>query len=133
MVAADPFEKEHEAGPKISQPADIFAPERPNSKGFDLSNPEVLAHLQAQRARRQTWSYGDLGQPHPVHSPATGDQIGQIKFLSADQARQLAAAATPWQAHSSPAGRDVCAKLQISMSAMRRSILLCSPMRPVKH
>ena len=32
-----------------------------------------------------------------MHSPATGDQIGQIRFLSADQARQLAAAATPWQ------------------------------------
>ena len=97
MVAADPFEKQHEPGPKISQPADIFAPERPNSKGFDLSNPEVLAKLQAQRARHQTWSYGDLGEPHTVHSPATGDQIGQIKFLSADQARQLAANATPWQ------------------------------------
>ena len=97
VVAADPFEKQDEPGPKISQPADIFAPERPNSKGFDLSNPEVLAKLQAQRARRQTWSYGDLGDPHPVHSPATGDQIGQIKFLSADQARQLAADATPWQ------------------------------------
>ena len=97
VVAADPFEKQHEPGPKISQPADIFAPERSNSKGFDLSNPEVLAKLQAQRARRQTWSYGDLGERHPVHSPATGDQIGQITFLSADQARQLAADATPWQ------------------------------------
>ena len=103
VVAADPFEKGQEAGPKISLPADIFAPDRPNSTGFDLSNPEVLAHLQAQRARRQTWSYGDLGQAHPVHSPATGDQIGQIRFLSADQARQLAAAATPWQI--SPAER----------------------------
>ena len=97
VVAADPFKKGQEAGPKISLPADIFAPDRPNSTGFDLSNPEVLAHLQAQRARRQTWSYGDLGQVRPVHSPATGDQIGQIRFLSADQARQLAAAATPWQ------------------------------------
>jgi len=97
VVAADPFEKQHEPGPKISLPADIFASERPNSKGFDLSNPEVLAKLQAQRARRQAWSYGDLGEPHPVHSPTTGDQIGQIRFLSADQARQLAAAATPWQ------------------------------------
>ena len=97
VVAADPFKKWQEAGPKISLPADIFAPDRPNSKGFDLSNPEVLAHLQAQRARRQTWSYGDLGQAHPVHSPATGDQIGKIRFLSADQARQLAAASNPWQ------------------------------------
>ena len=97
VVAADPFEKQYEPGPKISQPTDIFAPERPNSKGFDLSNPEVLAKLQAQRAERQTWSYGDLGEPHPVHSPATGDQIGQIKFLSKDQAQQLAANATPWQ------------------------------------
>jgi len=54
VVAADPFEKQYEPGPKISQPTDIFAPERPNSKGFDLSNPEVLAKLQAQRAERQT-------------------------------------------------------------------------------
>ena len=97
VVAADPFEKAQEVGPKISLPADIFAPDRRNSKGFDLSDPEVLAHLQAQRVRRQTWSYGDLGQPHPVQSPATGDQIGQIGFLSADQAQQLAMAATPWQ------------------------------------
>ena len=98
LVAADPFEKLGETGPKIALPADIFAPERPNSKGFDLSDPEVLAHLQAQRGRRQTWSYGDLGQPHAVHCPATGDQIGQINFLSAEQAQHVAAAATPWQA-----------------------------------
>ena len=32
-----------------------------------------------------------------------------------------------------PSGPRRCEKLQISMNAMRRSILLCLPMRPVKH
>ena len=97
LVAADPFEKQGEAGPKIAAPADIFAPERKNSHGYDLSDPKVLADLQAARGPRKNWNFGGLGTLQAVHSLATGDQIGQLRFVSAAQAKKMAAAATPWQ------------------------------------
>ena len=97
IVAADPFDKVGEAGPNISAPKDIFAPQRTNSIGFDLSDPLVLARLQAVRRSAQDWDFGDLGQVQEVLSPATGERIGQVRFLTATQAASKISTARPWR------------------------------------
>ena len=101
LVAADPFKKLGEAGPQIADPQDIFAPMRPNSMGFDLSNPLVLAELQAARATPQDWDFGDVGEIQAVINPATGTRIGQVRYLSPQQAARTVEAATPWDADPS--------------------------------
>jgi RHH-type proline utilization regulon transcriptional repressor/proline dehydrogenase/delta 1-pyrroline-5-carboxylate dehydrogenase len=101
LVGADPFKKLGEAGPQIAAPQDIFRPTRPNSMGFDLSDPLVLAELQAVRANLQNWDFGDLGDIQAVMNPATGAQIGQVRYLSPEQAAYKVEAATPWHASQS--------------------------------
>jgi len=100
LVAADPFKKLGEAGPQITGPQDIFMPTRPNSMGFDLSDPLVLAELQAVRATLQDWDFGDLGDIQTVINPASGARIGQVRYLSPEQAAHKVDAVTPW--HASP-------------------------------
>src|SRR5690606_34758456 len=63
-VARDPFAVLEQAAPAraIVAPRDLFAPQRPNSRGVDLTDPEAFAELEAARGRfaEQRWAAGPL-------------------------------------------------------------------------
>jgi RHH-type proline utilization regulon transcriptional repressor/proline dehydrogenase/delta 1-pyrroline-5-carboxylate dehydrogenase len=97
-LTSDPFDKFGTPGPDIANPKDIFAPNRVNSAGFDLADPEVLFALQQARFEPRIWKFGTQGEAHKVFSPATGSEIGQVRFLSAQDAEAKINSAEPWQA-----------------------------------
>ncbi|MEO0944585.1 MAG: bifunctional proline dehydrogenase/L-glutamate gamma-semialdehyde dehydrogenase PutA, partial [Pseudomonadota bacterium] len=93
-VAADPFEKLGAPGPDIAAPRDLF-PDRINSSGADLGDPDVVATLQAEMSGASAWSFGASRQ---VCNPATGALVGTVDFCSADEAETRIAQVAPWAA-----------------------------------
>ncbi len=67
VVAACPFEKLDGAGPNLAvrHPSALFAPERANARGFDLTDTLELAALDAARApfRTHQWQAGPILAP----------------------------------------------------------------------
>ena len=72
------------ANPRITAPADIFFPERQNSKGWDLTDPAQLAVIdnERERFRSASWEAGPfVAGPHiaaerrEVRNPARPDDI----------------------------------------------------------
>ena len=96
-VAADPFDKLGMPGTEITHPKDIFAPRRLNSKGFDLSDSTVLSALQQVRSKHKTWEFGTQGNVHKVMNPATGKEIGQVRFLSGKDVQTKIDSAGLWK------------------------------------
>lgn len=96
IVAADPFEKLGCAGPKVAPPEALFAPERKNSLGFDLADPLILESLQAGRIVTRDWNFGTQGSLQSVVSPSNGQNIGQVRFISPQQAKSMIEGAQPW-------------------------------------
>ncbi|MGE4220722.1 MAG: bifunctional proline dehydrogenase/L-glutamate gamma-semialdehyde dehydrogenase PutA [Alphaproteobacteria bacterium] len=107
--------------PAIPQPADLFAPERRNARGFDLSDPAVLAPLaEAMRAAAaQGWQARPLvggkaldGAARDILDPAdrrrrVGTAV-EADRAAVDRALALAAAAMPgWDAAGAEA-RAAC-------------------------
>src|SRR5690606_5285684 len=83
-VAADPFETAPGPSP-LTRPADLFLPQRLNSRGLDITDPLAMAALDAERARfaDTLWTAaptmaepGDAGEPFRIASPATGAHVG---------------------------------------------------------
>ncbi len=83
------------ANPAIPSPAEIFAGMRANSKGFDITDPLVLAEIEAERqsfagqnrwiARPVTAAPGG-GQSRPVVNPARPDDVvGTVYEAAAEQ------------------------------------------------
>ncbi|WP_127115114.1 bifunctional proline dehydrogenase/L-glutamate gamma-semialdehyde dehydrogenase PutA [Shimia sediminis] len=106
-VARDPFlalaEDQH--APLPTGP-ELFAPERVNSKGFDLRDQPTLDHIEATRAPflTATWEAGPLivgaahpNAPQPVQNPALpADQPGTVATASAQDVDAALASAHPW-------------------------------------
>ncbi|MDX5403176.1 MAG: bifunctional proline dehydrogenase/L-glutamate gamma-semialdehyde dehydrogenase PutA [Rhodobacterales bacterium] len=112
-VAADPFDGlDGPAGRRsgaVRDPAALYAPERPNSRGFDLHEVRDLALIDTARApfaAPYQWQAGplaavDLAAEEAVDAvnPADpGDIVGQTRVCSADDARAAISAAQPWEA-----------------------------------
>ncbi|MCA8884530.1 MAG: bifunctional proline dehydrogenase/L-glutamate gamma-semialdehyde dehydrogenase PutA, partial [Rhodobacteraceae bacterium] len=109
-VAADPFAALDRAGPNsaVRHPAGLFAPERPNSTGFNLRDPEDLVQIDAARApfRTHRWQAAPLlavdsgaGPVHEVRNPADpADLVGHLCDATAAEADAALAAAAPWSA-----------------------------------
>jgi RHH-type proline utilization regulon transcriptional repressor/proline dehydrogenase/delta 1-pyrroline-5-carboxylate dehydrogenase len=113
-LLADPVEAVRRAGcsphPGIPRPADLYAPERRNSRGLDLSDREVLRRLEegfraawAQKHEAAPWIDGGAvgGEARPVLDPADRRRIAGtvIEASAADAARAAgiaAAAADDW-------------------------------------
>jgi len=79
--------------PAIPRPPALL-PGRVNAAGVDLADETVLTHLSGQLGQTEA-SFGTEG--HPVHNPATGEQIGAIVEATPDQARDAIGHAT-WDA-----------------------------------
>ncbi len=107
-VAADPFGKvetwiNEPHNPAIRMPADLFQPERQNSRGWDLNEPATLLELESGMApfRKKTWNFAARSKtPHEITSPATGNPVGRVKFFNADEAGKACNKATPWSGTS---------------------------------
>ena len=91
-VVADPIAEvdalERVAHPRIPLPANLFAPERANSAGFNFADGQAVDTLlrDCERASQQSWSAAPLvsgqtrgGKTVPVRNPAnTAEQIGEV-------------------------------------------------------
>jgi RHH-type proline utilization regulon transcriptional repressor/proline dehydrogenase/delta 1-pyrroline-5-carboxylate dehydrogenase len=107
-VAADPFAALAAAGPNraVVAPADLFAPERRNSRGVDLRDPVALAAVETARRpwRTHVWEAGPVtvsgasgGDPVEVRNPADpADLVGRVREATAQEAALALAAARPW-------------------------------------
>ncbi|WP_171133233.1 MULTISPECIES: bifunctional proline dehydrogenase/L-glutamate gamma-semialdehyde dehydrogenase PutA [unclassified Ruegeria] len=107
-VAADPFELLQAGGPDLPKGPELFAPERPNSRGIDLHHTPTLDLIDAARMPFQdrTWQAGPLvsvqsqpGPKHPVVNPALPqDQPGTVAAARAEDIELALASASPWRA-----------------------------------
>ncbi|WP_224815928.1 bifunctional proline dehydrogenase/L-glutamate gamma-semialdehyde dehydrogenase PutA [Hasllibacter sp. MH4015] len=107
-VAADPFTLLGRAPDAVTPPSALYAPERINSKGYDLSDPMALAQIEAARApfRDHVWTAGPMGAgaqadgpTHDIRNPADPDDlVGHVTLTTAGGARAAIAASTPWDA-----------------------------------
>ncbi len=112
-VAACPFDALAEVTTALTQGPDLFQPERPNSKGFDLTHEPTLARI--EKARKpflsHTWKAAPLlagrakaSKALAVQNPAVpSDTPGTVAFTSAEDVKTALSNATPWNA--SPAER----------------------------
>ena len=109
-VATDPFETVQQPMVAIPTGPDLFEPERPNSKGFDLHHTPTLDRIEAARDgfRSHHWFAQPLlaGDAHPeaeepVVNPALPeDRPGSVAPASTTDAELALAAAAPWQARA---------------------------------
>ncbi|HRV63622.1 MAG TPA: bifunctional proline dehydrogenase/L-glutamate gamma-semialdehyde dehydrogenase PutA [Albidovulum sp.] len=111
-VAADPFAAVEAMLPDVANrvirkgPA-LFAPERRNSEGFDLTDAPTLARIDAARDDGAATDFA--GQPliagkvkgltpRLVANPATGARVGRVTDAAREDVETALAAARPWGA-----------------------------------
>ncbi|MFY9211813.1 MAG: bifunctional proline dehydrogenase/L-glutamate gamma-semialdehyde dehydrogenase PutA [Aestuariivita sp.] len=107
-VAADPFDTLRPGYAPVKAPADLYAPERTNSKGWDLRNPIDLAAIEAARSpwADYRWDGGPLiaapletGETLTVLNPAdASDTVGGITLCSKADVEAALEAARAWDA-----------------------------------
>ena len=105
-VASDPFDAR--PGPHLPTGPELFAPERPNSKGWDLTHRPTRAAIEDARKpfAKAEWSAAPLvatqaerGATDPVKNPARpGDTVGSVTWATAETVAAACAAAKPWDA-----------------------------------
>ena len=112
VVAADPFAtfdaERNKPAPHIKLPIDLFAPERPNSRGWDLHDVDDVAVTEAARGPflNKQWTAAPLlaaastGEvPKPCINPADPeDQVGIVIETSLDDVEAALSAAGDWGA-----------------------------------
>src|SRR6056297_2522907 len=107
-VARDPFEAVDDPQPHLPAGPDLFQPERPNSRGFDLTHQPTLDAIEAARApyASHQWAAAPLlagkaqpETPEQVENPADpADSPGTIAWASEADIETALAAAKPWDA-----------------------------------
>jgi RHH-type proline utilization regulon transcriptional repressor/proline dehydrogenase/delta 1-pyrroline-5-carboxylate dehydrogenase len=111
VAASQPIGAPH---PRIALPCDLFAPERVNSAGLDLSSEHALSALATAVTAARNWSAAPMlaggvaeGTPRPVRNPADRrDIVGYV--IESDPShvdRALAAVPSRW---APPAMRTAC-------------------------
>ncbi|MEM8654035.1 MAG: bifunctional proline dehydrogenase/L-glutamate gamma-semialdehyde dehydrogenase PutA [Pseudomonadota bacterium] len=107
IVAADPFDALQYSAITISDGPALFAPERRNAQGFDLTHTPTLAQIEQARApfARHQWSAAPLligdadGPKTQVINPAEPDDIvGTVRWSTPDTVPQAYDNAAPWTA-----------------------------------
>ncbi len=102
-VAADPFAKPVSARPPVPAGPDLFAPERENSRGLDLTHPPHLAEIEAARAPWRTHLFAPesplSGPEVRVTNPADpADTVGRLRWAAPADVEAALARARPWDA-----------------------------------
>ncbi|GAB5448140.1 bifunctional proline dehydrogenase/L-glutamate gamma-semialdehyde dehydrogenase PutA [Gymnodinialimonas sp.] len=99
-VAEDPFVTLENPATPVTEPTALYAPERPNSHGIDLTDPVTLAALETSRApfRTATWQAGwGTGATLPITNPADpADVVGNVTLCTAEDAEKAITQATLW-------------------------------------
>ncbi|MEZ5709174.1 MAG: bifunctional proline dehydrogenase/L-glutamate gamma-semialdehyde dehydrogenase PutA [Blastomonas sp.] len=111
-IAADPFEalaqEQADRASRIVRPADLYRPDRINSRGWDLANRHDLNDYVSERApfAEKLWRSSSItvrgiigGEPVRIYSPSNLENlVGEV--IEADSAQALAAIedAAPWPA-----------------------------------
>ncbi len=113
-VARCPFETVKEPGPALPKGPELFQPERPNSKGFDLKHRPTLDAINTARDPFAThkWTSGPIlagkAKPldaKPVINPADpADTVGMVSNASPADVETALKNAKPWDA--TPAERS---------------------------
>lgn len=113
VVAADPFDALHGAAGRrssaVQDPAALYAPERPNARGFDLHEARDLDMIERARApfaAPYQWQAGPLAAVElaaaekvtAVNPADPADIVGQTAICSAADAEAAIGAAEPWRA-----------------------------------
>jgi RHH-type proline utilization regulon transcriptional repressor/proline dehydrogenase/delta 1-pyrroline-5-carboxylate dehydrogenase len=107
IVVSDPFAAVADPVPnaRVTSPAELFAPQRRNSRGFDLTDPATIDWLDAERARyaAHRWASAPMidGQVEgdaalEIRSPATGEVVGAVVTASARDIGTALEAARSW-------------------------------------
>ena len=100
-IAADPFADTLAENSAVLPPSDLFRPERPNARGWDLRDIEDLAEIDAAMAlwMSHQWNLSGTGEPVEIRNPAIpGDRVGSIPFLQAQSVNAAISHAHPWDA-----------------------------------
>jgi RHH-type proline utilization regulon transcriptional repressor/proline dehydrogenase/delta 1-pyrroline-5-carboxylate dehydrogenase len=115
--------------PHIPLPADLFAPERRNSRGLDLSDPEILAPLAAamEAAAERDWDAAPIvggveraGNGRPLADPADRRRIvGHVVDSTSDDVEQALA-----RAHRAAEGWDATPAASRAASLERAADLM---------
>ncbi|TKZ21508.1 bifunctional proline dehydrogenase/L-glutamate gamma-semialdehyde dehydrogenase PutA [Shimia litoralis] len=105
-VVRDPFDTINDAHTILPTGPELFAPERPNSIGFDLRDVPTLATIDAARApfHAHTWEAapllaGDVNAhtPKTMHNPALpADVVGTVATATLEDVNTALDAAKPW-------------------------------------
>ena len=117
-VAADPFELVDEyltvpKSPIIRPPAELFAPQRRNSKGFDLEDPDILAELQTDLVplEAKQWEFASYsGERHQVTNPADGSPVGHVTFASGEDVVNACKRVRQWSDKTANARAEILRK-----------------------
>ena len=95
------------ANKAIRKGPDLFAPERVNSRGFDLTDAGTLATIDAARGQYATSDFTALPliagkvvglTPRAVQNPANNSRVGSVTDASREDVDTALAAARPWAA-----------------------------------
>ncbi|MEM6940216.1 MAG: bifunctional proline dehydrogenase/L-glutamate gamma-semialdehyde dehydrogenase PutA [Pseudomonadota bacterium] len=107
-VAADPFEALAQSEVYLPKGPALFAPERINARGFDLTHAPTLEDIERACTpfRRHQWAAGPLlagsadpGAATPVVNPAAPlDRPGEVRPASAADIETALSQAAPWTA-----------------------------------
>ncbi len=108
VVARDPFEALRDAQPNLPTGPQLFAPERINSGGYDLSHQPTLETIETARApyADHKWAAEPIlagqstpNEPAPVNNPANpADSPGSVATASKEDIETALENATPWKA-----------------------------------
>ncbi|MEM6373952.1 MAG: bifunctional proline dehydrogenase/L-glutamate gamma-semialdehyde dehydrogenase PutA [Pseudomonadota bacterium] len=107
VVAADPFAALADTPPSIPDGPSVYQPERPNSRGFDITHTPTLAQIDMARDPFAThrWSAAPLtvtaptGPSRDVINPADPkDIVGQVVEATEDTVARAFEDAAPWDA-----------------------------------
>jgi RHH-type proline utilization regulon transcriptional repressor/proline dehydrogenase/delta 1-pyrroline-5-carboxylate dehydrogenase len=107
VVARDPFEAIKDTHPHLPTGAELFAPERRNSAGFDLSHQPTLEAIYSARkpyashhwfAEPLLAGHAKPNDPQPVENPADpADSPGNVATSSAQDIETAFKNAAPWK------------------------------------
>ncbi|GHA55837.1 bifunctional protein PutA [Amylibacter ulvae] len=113
VVAADPIDTVLELSkpaenPSTVLPSKLFAPERKNSRGFDLTDPIVLNKIFTDRAAFETkrWKVASLlanksaggAKEHSTNPASIKDIVADVQNASEKDVSAAIQSATPWDA-----------------------------------
>ena len=108
VVAADPFDQLGTQNYPVPTGPDLYQPERPNSKGFDLTHSPTLAAIETARApfKSHKWQAAPLlaadakpQKPRDILNPSDhSDSPGTVAAASTKDIETALSSAQPWAA-----------------------------------